>query len=238
MPKLRAFKVKGRRLRLVEDLETRKRDVNNWAVTVQDLEDDALYTYFQSRGIREKVNNAPLSVRIYNTPREILESMLRAAVSDSMIEETFDFSKRAVRKRSSRTETRTLRAIATQAALSGSRKTFRAKIDNGILLVKVLSKEFTGREAEEYAGIVFEKLKDLYQKVVVDIREVTYMNSSGISVLARTATDAPMRIVGASENVRTVMDLMGLLPLLPLEDTQDEALSSLEAEDQEESEGT
>jgi anti-anti-sigma factor len=151
-------------------------------------------------------------------------------VSDTVIDTTFDFSRAACRKRASRSETRTLRAIATQAALESSRKTFRAKIDGEILLLKVLSKEFTNREAEEYAAIVFEKLVGLFDKVVVDIREVAYMNSSGISVLARTASNMPMRIVGASANVRSVMDLMGLLPLLSLDDTQEEALDLLKKE--------
>lgn len=237
MSKFRVFQVHGRRLRLVEDLETRKRDVKNWAVTVQEVEDGAVCTYFQSRGIREKVNHCPLSVKIYNTPREILESMLRAAVSDAVIEETFDFSRTACRTRSSRTETRTLRAIATQAALSGSRKNYDARIEEGVLLLKVLTKEFTGKEAEEYAAILFDKLANLFSKAVVDIREVTYMNSSGISVLARTAANMPFRIVGASDNVKSIMDLMGLLPLLALEETQEEALEHLREEEADEGGG-
>jgi anti-anti-sigma factor len=230
MPKLRVFHVSGRKLRIVEDADTRKRDIKAWSVTVQDLEDNAVHTYYQSRSLREKIVNCPLSVKIYNTPREILESMLRAAVADSVIVDTFDFSRAACRKRASRTETRTLRAIATQAALESSRKTFRAKIEGEILLLKVLSKEFTNREAEEYATIVFEKLVGLFDKIVVDIREVTYMNSSGISVLARTASGMPLRIAGASANVRSVMDLMGLLPLLALDDTQEESLENLKRE--------
>jgi anti-anti-sigma factor len=215
-------------LSLVEDIETRKRDLKNWAVTLRDLGDSAVYTYFQSRRIRERIQNQPLSVKIYNTPREILESMLRAAVSDAVIEEVFDFTQSAARKRSPRSETRTLRAIATQAALSSYGKSFRAKIEEDeVLLLMVLNREFGAREAEEYSDIVFEKLRDLFKCVVVDIREVMYMNSSGISVLARTAGDVPTRIVGASEPVRSVMDLMGLLPLLNLDDTQEDAFRNL-----------
>jgi anti-anti-sigma factor len=224
MAKFRQFQADGRRLRLVEDLEARKRDIKNWSVTLQDLEDGAVYTYFQNRGLRDKVHDLPLSVKIYTTPREILESMLRAAISDTVIQVVFDFSRSACRKRTSRSETRTLRAIATQAALSSYGKTFRAKIeDDGILLLKVLHKEFGTRESEEFADIVFDKLRDLFKNVIIDIREVTYMNSSGISVLARTAADMPTRIVGVSENVRSVMDLMGLLPLLNLDDSQESA---------------
>ncbi|MHC5039242.1 MAG: STAS domain-containing protein [Planctomycetota bacterium] len=227
MPKFRSFRIRSRTLRLEEGVETRKRDIKNWAITVTDVEEDAVYTYFQSRSIRQKITGLPLSVKIYNTPREILESMLRAAVSDTSIEDIFDFSPAACRKRGVRGETRTLKSIATQAALSASEKTFRAKIEDRILLLKVLSKEFGTREAEEYAIIVFEKLVELFQKVVVDIREVTYINSTGISVLARTASEMPMRIVGASDNVRSIMDLMGLLPLLALDGTQEEALKNL-----------
>lgn len=232
MPKFRVFRIKGRKLRIVEDGDTRKKDIREWAVTLEDLEEDAVYTYFQSRDLRDRVRNCPLSVKIYNTPREILESMLRAAVSDEVIETTFDFSVAARRKRTSRMETKTLRAIATEAALSSatSRKTFQAKIDDTILLLKVLSKEFASREAEEYINIVFDRLRNLFDKIVVDIREVTYMNSAGISVLARTTSNMPTRIVGTSEAVRSVMDLMGLLPLLSLDATQEEALDALRKE--------
>jgi anti-anti-sigma factor len=229
MAQFRVFRVSGRRYRLVEDQETRKKDVKNDSITLQDLDDSTVHTFYQVRTLRQKVQNLPLSVKIYNTPREILESMLRAAISDKTIEETYDVSPTALHKRFYHTETHTLRAIAAEAALSSSvsRETFQVKIENGILLLKVLKKEFKARESEEYASIVFDRLAGLFRKLVVDVREVTYMNSSGISVLARSAGTVPTRIVGATETIRSVMDLMGLLPLLHLDATQEEAMRHL-----------
>jgi anti-anti-sigma factor len=229
MAQFRVFRVTGRRYRLVEDPETRKKDVKSDAVTLQDLDDNTVHTYFQARSLRQKVQSLPLSVKIYNTPREILESMLRAAISDKTIEETYDLSPAALHKRFHRAETHTLRAIAAEAALSSSisRETFQVKIEDGVLLLKVLKKEFKAKESEEYASIVFDRLSGLFRKLVVDVREVTYMNSSGISVLARSAGAMPTRIVGATETIRSVMDLMGLLPLLNLDATQEEAMKKL-----------
>lgn len=231
MAKFRVFRAKGVRYSLVEEPEARKRDIKTWAITLDDLDGNTRNTFYQDRDIKRKVRTLPLSVRIYNTPREILESMLRAAVSDEMIETTFEIAPSALRRRSLRTETRTLKAIATEAALSSaaSREAFRAKIEDGILLLKVLTREFKSREAEEYNAIVFDKLDNLFDAIVVDLKEVAYMNSSGISVLARTAGALPLRIVSVSDNIRTVMDLMGLLPLLAIESDQETAVASLKS---------
>ncbi|MCU0723393.1 MAG: STAS domain-containing protein [Planctomycetes bacterium] len=232
MAQFRVFRLFGRRYRLVEDPERRKADLKDGAVTLQDVEENTVHTYYQNRALRLKVQALPLSVKIYNTPREILESMLRAAISDKTIEETLDVGPAALHKRPTH-ETRTLRAIATEAALSSpvTRGAFDAKIEGGILLLKVLGREFKAKEAEEFASLVFDRLSGLFRKMVVDVREVSYMNSSGISVLARSAGAMPTRIVGASETIRGVMDLMGLLPLLNLDATQEEAIRKLKAED-------
>ncbi|GEM_PF-1796832 len=239
MAKFRIFRIRGGKHRLVENAPARKRDIAKGSVTLQNLDKDEQVTYFQPPDLKKKIRSCPLSVKIYNTPREILESMLRAAVSDEVIESTFDFSAVARRRRSSRTETKTLKAIVTEAALSSaaSRKTFQAKIENGTLLLKVLSREFGSREAQEYVAVVFERLSGHFENAVVDIREVTYMNSAGISVLARTTSTMPTRIVGASQNVRSVMELMGLLPLLGLDDSQEEAIHHLKGEREKEKGG-
>lgn len=229
MQKFRVFRVGGVKFRLVEEAETRKRDIKNWTVTLENMDSGGVLSFYQSRAIKVSVKNLPLSVRIYNTPREILESMLRAAVSDEQIEATIDVSVAATRRKPLHTETRTLKAIATEAALSSpkSRETFQARIEEGILFLKVLAREFKGREAEEYVTIVFDRLENLFTAMIIDLKEVSYMNSSGISVIARTATTLPTRIVGTSDSIRSVMDLMGLLPLLSLDDSQEQALENL-----------
>ena len=55
---------------------------------------------------------------------------------------------------------------------------------------------------------------------VVDLRQVTFLDSAGISVLALLARDAPARghsvsLVGASPPVRTLLRITGLLGLVP-----------------------
>ena len=55
---------------------------------------------------------------------------------------------------------------------------------------------------------------------VVDLREVTFLDSSGLSVLALLVRDAPARgctvsLVGVQPHVRTVLKISGLLAVLP-----------------------
>ena len=97
---------------------------------------------------------------------------------------------------------------------------------NGALVVSLLTKEFKAPEARKYAELVFEELKPRIKHLVLDIGQVAYMNSSGISVLARSSAEFPFKIANVSENVHNVMDIMGLLAVIDIYDTAEDALTA------------
>ena len=47
----------------------------------------------------------------------------------------------------------------------------------------------------------------------LDLSEVTFIDSSGISVLLRATRERDLRVTGASRQVQRVLDMAGLLPV-------------------------
>jgi anti-anti-sigma factor len=228
MAKLRGFFANGRKFELVEGLAARKRDIKNQSLTLLDLEDDRVFTFFQENPKRENIRNLPLCVRIYTTPREILESMLRSAISDREIESLFDFSRKARKPSTSIRRTRTLTSMVATAKIARDyMDNYDICVTDNVLQITIKANEFKGREADEYIELVFQKMSGHFKGVIVDLSQVTYVNSTGISVLARTASEFNLRIVNPSENVKNVMNLMGLLPILGVCSTVDEALQQI-----------
>lgn len=53
----------------------------------------------------------------------------------------------------------------------------------------------------------------------LDLTEVTFIDSSGISVLLRAAKERDLRVVGASRQVQRVLDMAGLIAMFGLVDS-------------------
>jgi anti-sigma B factor antagonist len=62
-------------------------------------------------------------------------------------------------------------------------------------------------------------------RVVVDLSEVTFMDSAGINALVaayhRVGPDSELRLVGLRPNVRRVFEITGLLELIRVEPSDD-----------------
>ncbi|MCI0343061.1 MAG: STAS domain-containing protein [Planctomycetales bacterium] len=227
MTNLRPFKARGRTFRIVETTDARRRDVKNRTLTLQDQADGRVYCFYQAADFSRKVAALPLCVRIYTTAREILEAMLRSAIGDDEIEQAFDFGAAAPAEAGPAPEVlhlSTLRMPPPPA--SGEDGVFKYRFDGDVLVVTVLSKEFKLNEARRYAELVFERLKKRTSRLVVDLAEVTFMNSSGISVLARSSAEFHLKLARLSDHVRNVMDVMGLLAVIPVYETPEEAVTA------------
>ncbi len=226
--RLRKFTANGKQYQLVDGLSARDRDIRNWSITLLEVEGDGVFTFFQPRTLKSKIKSLPLCVRIYNTPREILESMLRSAISDKEIESVFDLSAAARKPSTAIKRTRTLTSMVAAAKIAKEYvENFDIRIIDNILHLTIKVQEFKSKEADEYIDLVFKKMSGLFKAVVVDLEKVTYVNSTGISVLARTASEFKMRLVNPSDNVKNVMGLMGLLPLMKISGTVDDAMGEI-----------
>ena len=229
---LRPFTVHGRTFHLVEGPDVRRRDVRNRTITVRDPSDDTVYCFYQGHDLQERVRALPLSVRIYTTARQILEAMLRAAIADVRIESTFDFSTGAAPGNDAPKRASTPKPIRLSALqrppdpTAGDDGVCRYRFVDDVLVVSLISKEFKLPEARRYAELVFDRLKPRITRLVVELGEVTYMNSSGISVLARSSAEFDLKIALVSEHVRNVMEVMGLLAVIDVYADADAALQA------------
>ncbi|MHC5019916.1 MAG: STAS domain-containing protein [Planctomycetota bacterium] len=225
---LRAFIVNGQTYALVESPEVRRRDIRNRTITVKDPEQDTVYCFYQGHDIQSRISELPLSVRIYTTARQILEAMLRAAISDAEISGAFDFQSGEAPAGNSKTPLRLNVRKKPAAAVGGGDGVCAYEFHGETLVLRVVTKEFKMAEARKYAELVFDELKPRIKRLVLDIGEVTYMNSSGISVLARSSAEFPFKIANVTENVRNVMDIMGLLSVIDIYDTAADAINAFE----------
>ncbi len=223
---LRPFTVHGRVFALVESPEVRRRDIRNRTITVKDPEKNTVYCFYQGHDIQTRITALPLSVRIYTTARQILEAMLRAAIGDSEIAGAFDFQSGEAPEPDTATPLRLSVRRKPTPATGGGDGVCAYEFHGETLVVRVVTKEFKMTEARKYAELVFEELKPRIKALVLDIGEVTYMNSSGISVLARSSAEFPFKIANVTENVRNVMDIMGLLAVIDIYDTATDALTA------------
>jgi anti-anti-sigma regulatory factor/type II secretory pathway pseudopilin PulG len=112
------------------------------------------------------------------------------------------------------------------AAASGANVDYEE--ENGILKVIVHFREVKRPEAQELVGGVFDRTSDKTDRIMVDLSEVAYVNSSGLSAITKIAVERDCRLVLTAEDVIKVMDLMGFLPLLTICATQEEALRSFQ----------
>lgn len=87
--------------------------------------------------------------------------------------------------------------------------------------------------AEEYKKTIATLLAGDHQSIVVDLSNLTYIDSSGIGALLYTVTqarahDAAVCFVGVTGSVRTVVELTSLLGFLPIQDTIADAIKTFE----------
>ena len=97
---------------------------------------------------------------------------------------------------------------------------------DGIVHVRVHHREVKKPEAQELVEAVFTRTKDRTDRVLLDLSETAYVNSSGLSAITKIAVERNCRVVLTAEDVLKVMDLMGFLALLRICATEDEALRS------------
>ena len=97
-------------------------------------------------------------------------------------------------------------------------------------MLRVEGNELVLEHAREFVRIVFEGPESLPRAIIVDLSEVGYINSSGISVLIRLNVERQMAIAGLTVKSRDILDLAGVLPFLTLASDVEEARAKLQGE--------
>jgi anti-anti-sigma regulatory factor len=97
-----------------------------------------------------------------------------------------------------------------------------------LLVVRVHYREVKRPEAQELVAGVFERTDAKDDRVLVDLTNTAYVNSSGLSAITKIAVERNCRLLLTADDVIKVMDLMGFLPLLTICATEEEARRSFE----------
>jgi stage II sporulation protein AA (anti-sigma F factor antagonist) len=93
--------------------------------------------------------------------------------------------------------------------------------------LKVPGPDFVMEQAQDLVDLVFDENPEGPKDIILDLTDVNYINSSGISVVIRLNIERSLRLVNPSPMVREILELTGVLPFVPLYTTMDEAVASL-----------
>jgi anti-sigma B factor antagonist len=103
----------------------------------------------------------------------------------------------------------------------------------GDIRIAVLRGEFDLYSAEEIKKELRGLISDGVRKLLINMNDVTYIDSSGVGALIRVFHDmrtekGKIHLVAVSQAVRNVLQLSNMLPLFGLYNTHEEAVNALQ----------
>lgn len=110
--------------------------------------------------------------------------------------------------------------------------TISTKESQGVMLVSVNGRIVFGEEANELRREVKPLVQTLGAAVVIDLTQVSYVDSGGIGALVGLYTTAragggELKLAGANPKVRHVLEITKLVDVLGMFPTPDQAVSSM-----------
>ncbi len=102
---------------------------------------------------------------------------------------------------------------------------------NGVLEMQFHGKVMVGHEANDFHDRVKEHIENGRNKLIANLTDVTFMNSSGISLIIRALTSArnaggDLHICCASERIMALLNATRLLTVIHYFDTLEEAVEA------------
>lgn len=101
---------------------------------------------------------------------------------------------------------------------------FETEVRDGILRIRVHKAELKAAEAEYLVEVVFDELGGDCDRVLLNLAEVEYVNSTVMSALSRVSVARDLRVVAMQPSVERILDTMGLLQFLDRCPTEEAAL--------------
>ena len=105
-------------------------------------------------------------------------------------------------------------------------KTIQWSDENGVLVLKVPGKDFVLEQSQDLVDLVFDQPDRVSGDIILDLGGVSYINSSGVSVIIRLNLEKNLRLVNPSPMVREILELTGVLPFVPTFKSVEEAAAS------------
>ena len=105
-------------------------------------------------------------------------------------------------------------------------------MDGGIGLIEVKGSLVGGEETDELRRAVAGFIDRVYAKLIIDLRNVTYLNSTAIGVLVSTQTsyarrDWKVALCGINKNINNIFVITKLTLVFDVYDSREEAAKSL-----------
>lgn len=90
-----------------------------------------------------------------------------------------------------------------------------SQLDGNVLVISITGELMAGQDSEKLRNIVDETIKDEHTNVVVDMMNVTWMNSSGLGMLISALTSlrsagGDLKLANLSERIRRPMQITKL----------------------------
>ena len=105
-------------------------------------------------------------------------------------------------------------------------RTINYSAADDVLQLEIPGKDFVMEQAQDLVDLVFDEFDDGPKDLVLDLTSISYINSSGISVIIRMNLEKNLRLVNPSATVTDILELTGVLPFVPKFGTVDEAVDS------------
>jgi len=106
-------------------------------------------------------------------------------------------------------------------------------VKNGLAVLSVVG-EVDVSNAVDIKSVIKDQLSSGISKIIIDFKEVPYIDSFGIGVLVSSLTtvrkaDGSLKLAGLSDGVKKIFQLAKLLKFFEIYDTQEDALKSFSA---------
>ena len=108
----------------------------------------------------------------------------------------------------------------------------RSTTDSGVVVLALSGTMTMGNMLQKFERSVEELTNQQQNRIVLDMSQITYIDSSAIGVLLACASKAKvgggqLRLAGVSERVATILGLTGTDEILVIDPTRDDAVSAL-----------
>ena len=105
-------------------------------------------------------------------------------------------------------------------------------LDSGVLVLTLSGAMTMGTYLKQFEWKVEELAKEQHQRIVMDMAQVSYLDSSAIGVLVGCnglllSSGGQLRLAGVTERVNTIFKMTGVDGLLLSSSTRDEAVHDL-----------
>jgi anti-anti-sigma factor len=106
---------------------------------------------------------------------------------------------------------------------------FDSRRHGDVLVVSARVTKLDSMEAEALLEVVYGDDAAEVEKIVVDLRGVTYASSGTMSVLFRVSRSHRLRLCALDHGIEKLLHVMGFLHLIDCDRTLDDALAALAA---------